>query len=148
MILGVLTKVFQLFKSATSQHLTQKQKEPIDLLLLLRNYGLRAVLLLAELACGKNRVHPNTGSPIVHGALVIEYEHRNLIKLLFEIIRHLVLPLATLALNLPGDSKQFLTRQVIIAMDGGSVSGGPREWGWDSLALSLSWHLGRVSANT
>ncbi|KAI8015780.1 hypothetical protein LOK49_LG05G01947 [Camellia lanceoleosa] len=138
MVLGVLAEILQLFKSTATQHLTEKQKQPIDGFLLLRDDGFHAMFLLAELAGGKIGVHPDSGSTVVHGGFVVGDKGPDFKKLLAEIELQFVASLAALALDIADYGEDLVGNEVVEAVDGGSPVGGPGEWGRDQVALALA----------
>lgn len=125
MILSMLAEILQLIERTAAQQLTQEQKQPIDLLLLIRNHRLRAILLITELARGQHGIHPHTGRPVVHATLILSNEPPHFVKLVPQVIPHLVLLLTFLALHLPGDGRYLLGQQVVQVVHRGTVSRGP-----------------------
>ena len=145
MIPGVLAEILQLLKRATAKHLSQKQKQPVDCLLLVCNNRLRAVFLFTEPARRKNRIQPNTRSPITHAALVLPYKEANFIELFFKIKFHLIRTLTPLALNLASNRNYLLGLQVIHILHSSTMCCGPWEQSRHRWAPSLTWHLCRVT---
>ena len=148
MILGVFAEILQLLKRAATKHLSQKQKKPIDFLLLISNNRLHTIFLITELASWKNWIHPNTWGPITHGVFVIGYKASNFNELFFEIKLHLILMLTTLALHFTIDGNYFLGQQVVDSMHCSTVRCGPREGGRHSVTLPITWGLCWVTTST
>jgi hypothetical protein len=105
MMIVVLAKIFQMIKCATTKHLSQQQKQPIDILFLLSNYRFQAIFLAAMHTSRQFWMRPNFRCPISHVVHVCDQILRDHIKFCHQIERYLEFSLTTLALNVARDVK-------------------------------------------
>lgn len=150
MIPRMLTEILQLLKRAAPQRLPQKQKQPINLLLLLTNHRAHATLGFAQLTLHQNRTHPHFRRPLPHPFHVFRHEIRHFMEPLLQIVLHTVSAVAFLALHVSTDEEDLLGMEVPERVHHAAPVAGPgvrwRDGGGFSRWWGSGWAATRAAA--
>lgn len=117
MIICASAEIFQMIQTQNSEHLSQKQEQPIDPPLLRRNHRPHSVLQAAEFAPWIIWVHPLARCSVVKRILVFLYETRDLFEFRNQVILDLVHSLAPPAPDLATDRDDPVRFQVAQSVD-------------------------------
>lgn len=110
---GVFAEILELLQRTVTQHLSEKQKQPIDLTLPFSNDRLHGLVTATKVASHRVWVSPKRGSSFSHEPLARHEDVLYLGELLPQIVTYLIHFITVLALYVAGDGGDLLRFEIL-----------------------------------
>lgn len=119
-----LQKYFNGSSMQQPKHLSQQQKQLVDILFLLGEYRFHTILIPMH-TLQQSWIHQKHWCPIMHGVHVCDQILIDYVKFPHQMERHLELYLATLALNVDSDVNDSVLEKMVETVNFHSAVGSP-----------------------